>query len=106
MTDSVHDVRFANTQKSLAFAVHSVSPLGAITYFEKTLQGYVAVFEGDQIRAIWFDTSGLVLKDITLPRDEYTEINLFGHTAIDPQGSLYVMGSQVKGIVVRFINAP
>jgi len=106
MTDSVHEVRFADTQKGIAFAVHSESPLGAITYFEKTPQGYVAVFEGIQIRMIWFGESGMVLKDVTLPRDDYSEINSLGRMAIDPHGTLYVLGSEEKGMVVHFVIAP
>jgi hypothetical protein len=106
MTYSVHDVRFADNQKGFAFAVHSVSPLGAITYFEKAPQGYIAVFEGDQLRAIWFDASGIVLQDITLPGDDYSEFNSLGRIAIDPYGSFYVLGSEEKGILVRFVKAP
>jgi hypothetical protein len=106
MTDTVHEVRLADTKKGIAFAVHSVSPLGAITYFEKTPQGYITVFEGDQIRAIWFDASGVVLQDIILPRDDYSEVNSLGRIAVDPQGSLYVMGSTARGIEVRFVEAP
>jgi hypothetical protein len=105
MIHTVHEVRFDDTQKGIAFAVRSVSPLGAITYFEKTPQGYIAVFEGDQIRAIWFDAAGIVLKDITMTRDEYSEISVFGHTAINPSGSLYVMGTTVRGVEVRFVAA-
>jgi len=68
MTDTNNEVRFADTKKGIAYEIRSVSPLGAITYFENVLQGYVAVFEADKLRAIWFDPSGIVLKDITLPR--------------------------------------
>ena len=78
MLETVNDVRFADWEKGIAFAVHSDSRLGAICCFEKTPQGYVAVFESDWLRAIWFDETGKVLKDVTLPREEYTEINIHG----------------------------
>lgn len=75
MLETVNDVRFADWEEGLAFAVHSVSPLGAINIFEKTPQGYVALFEGGQLRAVWFDKSGKVLKDGDNKSDQqaYTE---------------------------------
>jgi hypothetical protein len=106
MLETVNDVRFADWEEGIAFAVHSVSKLGAISCFEKTPQGYVAVFEGDQLRAVWFDEAGKVLKDITLPREEYSEINPFGRSTIMPDGSLYFLRSTENGIEVRFVNAP
>jgi len=98
--------RFGDVEAGLAFEMHSVSPLGAITYFEKTPPGYVAIFHAMQIRAIWFDSSGTVLKDVTLPNDQYSEVNIQGQVAIDKSGSLYILGSTVRGIEVRFVKAP
>lgn len=106
MINSVHDVRLADTLKGIAFSVRSASPLGAITYFGTTPQGYIVIFEGDQIRAVWFDASGMVLQDITLPRDDYSEVNSKGRMAVDSQGSLYVMESTEKGIEIRFVKSP
>ncbi|MEW5871457.1 MAG: hypothetical protein AB1894_19445 [Chloroflexota bacterium] len=106
MLTTVNDVRFADWEKGIAFAVHSESMLGAIICFEKTPQGYVAVFEGDQLRAVWFDEAGKVLKDVTLPREDYSEINPFGRTSIMPDGSLYFLRSTENGIEVRFVKAP
>ena len=98
--------RLGDVEAGLAFEMHSVSPLGAIIYFEKMPQGYVAIFFGDQIRAVWFDSSGIILKDVTLPNDQYSEVEPYGQVAIDQSGSLYVLGSTVKGIEVRFVKAP
>ncbi len=106
MLETVNDVRFADWEKGIAFAVHSESNLGAIICFEKTPQGYAAVFEGDQLRAIWFDESGKVLKDVTLPREEYSEIKPVGRTSVMPDGSLYFLRSTKKGIEVRSVTAP
>lgn len=106
MLDTVNDVRFADWEEGLAFAVHSVSNLGAISVFEKTPQGYVTVFESGQLRAVWFDKSGKVLKDVTLPREEYSEINPFGRSSIAQDGSLYFLRSTESGIEVRFVKAP
>ena len=106
MLETVNDVRFADWEEGLAFAVHSVSPLGAINIFEKTPQRYVAVFEGDQLRAIWFDEAGKVFKDVTLPREEYSEINPIGRASVTPDGSLYFLRSTENGIQVRFVKAP
>ena len=61
MPDSVNDVRLADRGLGIAFAVHSVSPLGAIIDFENTLRGYVVVFELDQLRIVWFDPAGNML---------------------------------------------
>ena len=41
--------RFGDAEAGLAFEVHSVSPLDAVTTFDKTPQGDVAVFHADQI---------------------------------------------------------
>lgn len=99
--------RFGDVNEGFAFEIHSVSPLGGITYFEKTPQGYLVVFGGDQFRAIWFDPTGKVLKDVTLPNnDRYSEIYLDGQLANDRYGSLYVLGSTEKGVEVRFVKAP
>jgi len=99
--------RFGYVNEGLAFEIHSVSPLGGITYFEKTPQGYLVVFGGDQFRAIWFDPTGKVLKDVIMPNnDRYSEIYLDGQLTTDPQGSLYVLGSTENGIEVRFVIAP
>ena len=98
--------RFGDAVAGLAFEMHSVSPLGAIIYFEKTPQGYVAIFFADQIRAVWFASSGTILKDVTLPNDQFSELYPQGQVAIDQSGSLYVLGSTVRGIEVRFYKAP
>jgi hypothetical protein len=106
MLETVNDVRFADWEKGIAFAVHSASSLGGIICFEKTPQGYVAVFEGDWLRVIWFDEAGKVLKDVTLPREEYTEIKPVGRTSVRSDGGLYYLRSTEKGIEVRFVPAP
>jgi hypothetical protein len=106
MLETVNDVRFADWEKGIAFAVHSASRLGAINCFEKTPQGYLAVFESDWLRAIWFDEAGKVLKDVTLPREEYSEINPIGRTSVTPDGGLYFLRSTENGIEVRFVPAP
>lgn len=98
--------RFGDTEADLAFEVHSVSPLGAITYFEKTPQGYIAIFHNDQIRAVWFDLSGTVLQDVTLRNDQYSEVYFLGQVAVDESGSIYVLGSTNRGIEVRLVKAP
>lgn len=106
MLETVNDVRFADWEKGLAFALHSEPSLGAICCFEKTPQGYLAVFEGNTLRAVWFDETGKVLKDVTLPREEYTEINPDGRTSVRSDGGLYYLRSTEKGIEVRFVPAP
>jgi hypothetical protein len=98
--------RFGDVEAGLAFEMHSISPQSAITYFEKIPQGYVAIFHAMQIRAIWFDSAGTVLKDVTLPNDQYSEVDIHGQVAIDQNGSLYVLGSTAGGIEVRFVQAP
>lgn len=99
--------RFGDVNEGLAFEVHSVSALGGVAYFEKTPQGYLVVFGGDQLRAIWFDPAGKVLKDITLlNNNRYSEIYLDGQLATDQYGSLYLLGSTEKGVEVRLVKAP
>jgi len=98
--------RFGDVEADLAFEINSISPLGAITYFEKTPQGYIAVFHADQIRAVYFDSSGDVLKDVTLRNNQYSEVPFLGQVAFDKSGSLYVLGSTERGIEVRFVEVP
>jgi hypothetical protein len=99
--------RYADVEAGLAFEVHSVSPLGVITEFEKTPQGYLFVFSlGDRMRGVWIDPGGKVLKDVTLPDSEYTEINFNSQAAIGSDGSLYSMSSTKRGIEIHFVEAP
>lgn len=98
--------RFGDAETGLAYEMHSRSPLGAITYFERTPQGYVAIFHSDKIQAVWFDPSGNVLKDVSLPNDQFSEILVHGQVSIDNDGSLFVLGSTPRGIEVRYIKAP
>jgi hypothetical protein len=99
--------RFGDVAADLAFEVHSVSPLGAITDFERTPHGYLATFSsGDQIRAVWFDASGQVLQDVSLPNEQYSEVYFLTQVAIGQEGSIYVLGSTPRGVNVRFVPAP
>ena len=98
---------YADIKKGLAYEVHSASPLGALTDFEKTPQGYIMTFSlGDRIRVVWIDPTGLVLKDVTLPKGQYSEINFNGQVAITEDGSVYVLGSTERGIEIHFEGAP
>jgi hypothetical protein len=106
LPDTVFAARFADVEKSIAFEIRSASPLGAITYFEKVSQGYVVVFEGEHFRVAWFDSSGAVLQDVTLARNDYSEINSLGRIALDPESSLCLLGSVASGIEVRCVTDP
>ncbi len=98
---------FADVKEDLAFEVHSVSPLGGITEFTQTPQGYLLTFTlGDRIRAVWIDSSGRALKDVTLPNDQHSEINFNGQVAVTEDGSLYVLNSTERGIEIHFVRAP
>jgi hypothetical protein len=98
---------FADVKEGVAFEVHSVSPLGAITEFEKTPQGYMMTFlAGDQIRAVWINSAGDVLKDVTLPNGQYSEVNFNGQVAVAQDGSLYVLSATERGIEVHYVGAP
>ena len=98
---------YADVKEGVAFEVHSVSPLGVITDFEKTPQGYLLTFSlGDRIRGVWIDPAGLVLKDVTLPNSQYTEINFNGQVAVAQDGSLYVLNSTERGIEIHYVEAP
>jgi Tol biopolymer transport system component len=98
---------YADVKEGLAFEVHSASPLGVLTDFEKTPQGYLMTFSlGDRIRGVWIDPAGNVLKDVTLPKGAYSEINFNGQAAVAPDGSLYAMSSTERGIEIHFVRAP
>jgi len=99
--------RYADIETGVAFEVHSVSPLGVITEFEKTPQGYLMVFSlGNQIRGVWIDPAGKVLKDVTLPDGEYTQINFNSQAAVGSDGSLYTLNSTERGIEIQSVGAP
>jgi hypothetical protein len=97
----------ADIEQGVAYEVHSASPLGVLTDFERTPQGYLLTFFlGDRMRAVWIDENGAVLKDITLPNSQYSEMMLSGQTAITEDGSLYMMSSTKHGIEVHYAAAP
>ncbi|HEX2998398.1 MAG TPA: hypothetical protein VHP14_26470, partial [Anaerolineales bacterium] len=73
----------------------------------KTPQGYLLTFsEGFQIRAVWIDLTGRILKDITLPNSQYSMSSTYAQTVVALDGSLYVMGSTKNGIEIHFEAAP
>jgi hypothetical protein len=76
--------------------------------FEKTPQGYLMIFnsEYEQVRAVfWVDPAGTILKDISLPNEQYSVLS-FGEVAVIQDGSLYVMSSTKNGIEIHFETAP
>ncbi len=99
--------RFADVEAGLAFELHSVSPLGAIISLDKTLQGYMVVIEVQpQYRAIWFDRSGVVLKDVVLPDEYYTDMSFSSRTSVNSHGDLYVLNSTKTGVQILYVAAP
>ncbi len=98
---------YADLKERVAYEVRSVSPLGVLTDFDKTPQGYILTFSlGDRIRGVWIDPAGVVLKDVTLPKDTYSEINFNGQVAVGQDGSLYVMSSTRRGIEIHLVTPP
>ena len=81
-------------------------PLGRLRISKRTPQGYVVIFHSDNIRAVWFDPSGNVLKDVSMPNDQFSEILVHGQVSIDNDGSLFILGSTPRGIEVRYVEAP
>lgn len=103
----MYTARFADLKGDVAFEVHSASGLSGLVDFEKTPQGYLMVLGGgEQIRAVWIDPSGVILKDVTLQRGNYTEFSLYGQVAVAQDGSLYVLSSTKRGIEIHYIGAP
>lgn len=99
--------RYADVQEGVAFEVRSASALGVLTDFERTPLGYLLAFSlGDRIRAVWIDDAGAVLKDVTLPKGQHSEINFNGQVAVTQDGSLYAMGSTERGIEVHGVKPP
>ena len=103
----LYTARFADIKEDVPFEVHSPAGFGGLVDFEKTPQGYLIIFDGfEQIRAVWIDPLGSILKDITLPRGRFTEFSLSGQVAVAQDGSLYVLGSTKRGIEIHFEGAP
>jgi hypothetical protein len=99
--------RFADIREGLAFEVHSDFGLGTLDSFEKTSQGYLMLFcsGAEQVRAVWVNPAGLVLKDITLPNGQYTVLPV-GQAAVARDGSLYLMSSTENGLEIHVAEAP
>ena len=99
--------RFADIREGLAFEVHSDFGLGTLDGFEKTPQGYLMLFRSgaEQVRAVWVNPAGLVLKDITLPHGQYTVVP-GGQAAVARDGSLYLMSSTENGLEIHVAEAP
>jgi hypothetical protein len=103
----LYTAHFADVKEDVAFEVHSPVGFGGLVDFEKTPQGYLMIFDGfEQIRAVWIDPLGSILKDVTLPRGKFTELSLSGQVAVTQDGSLYVLGSTKRGIEIDYIEAP
>ena len=103
----LYTARFADVKEDVAFEVHSPAGFSGLVDFEKTPQGYLMIFDGfEQIRAVWIDPAGVILKDVTLPRGQYSELSLYGQVAVAQDGSLYVLGSTKRGIEIHFEGAP
>lgn len=98
--------RFADTQRGLAFEVQSEQSLGAIPYFGRTQQGYVAVFEAHDYRIVWFDTQGRVLQDVIVPNHQYSVFNPHGRVGVDHTGGVYILGSTADGLNVHRVQGP
>jgi hypothetical protein len=100
--------RFADIQAGVAFEVHAEAGLGVILGFERTPQGYVMIFSSgyEQIRAVWIDAAGMILKDVTLPNGQYSELSFDGQAAVAEDGSLYVLSSTERGVEIHFEGAP
>jgi len=76
--------------------------------FDKTPQGYLMAFSSgyEQIRAVWIDPLGSILKDVTIPNGQYSELSFGGQIAVAVDGALYVLSSTARGIEVHFEGAP
>jgi hypothetical protein len=99
--------RFADVEAGLAFELHSVSPLGAIVSLDKAPQGYIVVIEVQpQYRAIWFDRSGAILKDVVLPDEYYSDMSFSSRTSVNSHGDLYVLNSTKTGVQILYVSAP
>jgi len=100
--------RFADVKEGLGYVVHCETGLGGIRGFEKTPQGYLMTFQSgyEQIRAVWIDLEGNILKDVTLPNGQYSEMSFDGQAAVSEDGSLYVLSSTERGIEIHYAVAP
>ena len=106
--EGVFTACFADIKEGLAFEVHSDAGLGGIPSLEKTPQGYLITLSSgyEQIRSVWIDPAGVILKDVTLPNGHYSELSFDGQVSIGRDGSLYVLSSTERGIEIHFVEAP
>lgn len=52
------------------------------------------------------DPAGTVLKDLSLPAAQHTEVTLGGQVVVTRNGSLFVLSSTERGIEVHVAVAP
>ena len=104
----MYTTRFGDVKENIAFEIHSSAGFEGLVDFEQTPQGYLMIFTSgfEQVRAVWINTSGGILKDVNLPSGRFTELSLYGQVAVTGDGSLYVLGSTERGIEIHYTKAP
>jgi hypothetical protein len=98
--------RLADIKHRLAFELRSSSALGPISYFGRTPDGYVTVFERQSFRVVWFDAQGTVLKDVLVPNNQYSVFNPNGRVGVDKADAVYILGSTANGIEIHRVPGP
>lgn len=101
-----HQVRFADMRHRLAFELRSGRTIGPISHFGRTANGYVAVFERQNFRVVWFDARGTVLNDVLVPNNHYSIFNPNGRVGVDKTGAVYLLGSTSNGIEIYRVPGP
>jgi hypothetical protein len=98
--------RLADTKRGLAFELRADHDLGAIPYFARTGQSYVVAFESENLRLVWFDAQGHVLKDVVVPNRQSSVFNPTGRIGIDKTGAVYILGSTPEALEIHRVQGP
>jgi hypothetical protein len=99
--------RLADPENGVAVEITADAPFGAVAYFGRAGQEYVAVFEWMQhLRIVWFDASGQVVQDGLVPNQQSSVFNPTGRVAVDGTGAVYVLGSTPDAVEVFRVQGP
>lgn len=85
--------RLVDTGNGLTFEVTSGAGLGAVPLFERTSEGYVAVFDLLPLmyRVIRFDREGVILQNVSFEAFIGEWMELGANVALGPEGAIYFL---------------
>lgn len=103
---SEQEVRLADLDAGVGFELTATEDrLGAVPEFTRWDRGYAVVFEQPRsFRLVWFDWTGLVTRDVSLPTESYSTFVPRARVAVTPLGDIYILDSTAEGVQVYRVS--